>query len=403
MRDRILTVVSALVAGAISIALAACGSEGSSAADDGLEDGLEGASVKVGYVASLSGFLAPFDTLVTNGAKLAVEEINADGGVAGRVRLELQLYDNKSDPAVTTTVTQALIDDGADVLLPPCNADFQVAVASVADREGTPVFSPCNADPTITRRFPIYTPAGMGGNRQAAAMADYVASAGLSRAYVLDAPDFLFVKLISRYFRAAAEARDIAIVGTDVFKVGDTDFASQVTRIKNASPQPDVIVTGAFSPDIAIFAKQLRAAGVDIPIVGTDGADTGLTLKTGGAAVDGLTFTTFGFPSPGSPTADFYDAYEARFRDRPDGSYAALGYNAIKVLAAAIERAGSVDAEAIQTAIDEGMTVDDSATGSIVYPGGGERNPIVSVAVVQVRDRRLALLETLEPDDVPAP
>jgi branched-chain amino acid transport system substrate-binding protein len=396
----------ALLAIAVALFVGGCGGgdDDSSSAD---ASGTSSASslgdgpIKAGYIAALSGFLAPFDTPITQGSKLAVDDVNADGGVAGKNKIELDIQDMKSDAATVVTVAQQLIDAGSQVLLPGCNTDFQVAGAAVAEREKTLMVSPCNADPTISERFPVYFPVGMGGNRQAAAMADYVKSQGQENVYMLDAPDFLFVKLITKYFKEAAKTRDLTITATDTFKIGTTDFGSQIAKIKNASTKPDVIVTGMFAPDIAIFVKQLRAAGVDTPVMGTDGVDTGVTLKTGGDAVNGLTFTTFTFPTPGSPAEEFSKKFEKAYGNPPDGAYPMLGYNAIAVMSAAVAKAGSTDPKKVAEAI-KGLEVK-GATGSIKYPTDGDHNPVVPVAVVTIKDGKFTFVDNLNPTDVPAP
>ncbi|MEO8688904.1 MAG: ABC transporter substrate-binding protein [Solirubrobacteraceae bacterium] len=396
--------LAALLAVAVVTALGACG--GGDKGDSGgksssTSSGLGTGPIKAGYVAALSGFLAPFDTPVTQGSKLAVSDINAKGGVDGKNKLELDVQDMKSDAATVVTVAQQLLDDGSKALLPGCNTDFQVAGASVAQQQNTLMVSPCNADPTISQKFPVYFPVGPGGNRQAAAMADYVKEQDQGNVYILDAPDFLFVKLITKYFTAAAGTRDLKIVGKDTFKVGATDFAPQVAKIKNASTKPDVIVTGMFAPDIAVFVKQLRAAGVDTPVMGTDGVDTSVTLKTGGSAVDGLTFTTFSFPSPGSKAEKFSKAYKAEYGNPPDGAYPALGYNAMVVMSAAIAKAGSTDPKQLAEAI-KGLTVE-GATGPIKYPSDGDHNPAVPLSVVTIKDGKFTFVKDIDPTDVPAP
>jgi branched-chain amino acid transport system substrate-binding protein len=384
-------------------ALGACGGsdDSGSKSNTNASAGLGNGPVKAGYIAALSGFLAPFDTPVTQGSKLAVTDINSDGGVGGKNKITLDVQDMKSDAATVVTVAQQLIDAGSQVLLPGCNTDFQVAGASVAQDQKKLMFSPCNADPTISQKFPVYFPVGPGGNRQAAAMADYVKEKGQNNVYILDAPDFLFVKLITKYFTEAAKTRDLSIVGKDTFKVGATDFAPQIAKIKNASTKPDVIVTGMFAPDIAIFVKQLRAAGVDTPVMGTDGVDTSVTLKTGGSAVDGLTFTTFSFPSPGSDAEKFSKAYAAEYGDPPDGAYPALGYNAIAVMSAAVAKAGSTDPAKVADAI-KGLTVD-GATGPIKYPEDGDHNPAVPLSVVTIENGKFTFVKDIDPTDVPAP
>jgi len=359
-----------------------------------------GSSVKVGFDAALSGFLAPFDSLVTNGAKIATDQINAAGGINGKTKINLVLKDQKSDAATVVTVAQDLIDSGAQVLLPGCNLDYQVALASVAQRKNIPVFSPCNADPTVASQFSVYNPVGVGGNRQVAALETYVKSKGHKNIWVLNSNDNGYVKVITKYIRSNAKLYGLNVVGQDNYKVLGTDFSSNITKIQHASKKPDAILTGAFAPDIAVFVKQLRAAGVDTPVYGTDGCDTGLTLTTGGSAANGLTFTTFAFPKAGTATAKLYSDYKKKFGKTPDSAYVALGYNAIKVLAASIGKANSTDPKAIRTALKNLKVA--SPTGTIAYPSGTP-NPQVNVALVTVKNGKFQLVKEINPTKVAAP
>jgi branched-chain amino acid transport system substrate-binding protein len=252
-----------------------------------------------------------------------------------------------------------------------------------SQRKNVPVFSPCNADPTVPNQFSVYNPVGVGGNRQVAALATYMKSKGYKNIWVLNSNDNGYVKVITKYILANAKLYHFNVVGQDNYKVLGTDFSSNITKIQHASKKPDVIVTGAFAPDISVFTKQLRAAGVKTPVVGTDGCDTQVTLTTGGSAMNGLTFTTFAFPKAGTATAKLYKAYKAKFGKNPDSSYVALGYNAMKVLAASLGKAGSTDPAAIRTAL-KGLTVK-SPSGDLHYPATGAPNPKVNVAVVTVR------------------
>lgn len=363
---------------------------------------LQPGTITVGYGNNLTGFLAVHDSVISDGARVEVEEINAQGGIGGKVMIDLIVEDTKTDPGVSVQVARSLIQKDVDVLVLPCNTDFQVAMAAVAEKSNVFTLSPCNADPTLPARVDVYWPVGMGGNAQLAQLADHAVDQGYKTAYILDAPDFLYINLMTKYFTKAAEARGIEIVGQDTVKVGDTNFGSQVTKIKNASPQPDVIMTGLFTPFVNSFVTQLRGAGVDIPVIGTDGMDTGLHLQAGGKAAEGDTFTTFGFPEAGSPLDEFYKTMEAQTGKRPDGSYAALGAATIQVLAAAIEEAGSTDPADIAKVLADGITVD-SSLGEIQYPGGGDKNPTAPVAVVTVKNGKFELVNLGVPEDVPEP
>ena len=231
-----------------------------------------------------------------------------------------------------------------NVLILPCNTDFQVAMAAVANPRGQFMLSPCNADPTVAKKYGNYWPVGMAGNAQLAQLANYAKLRKIKKVYVLDAPQMLYVHLMAQYFRKAAPSRGIQIVGSDDIPFGATgfpqDYSAIATKIKNESNGAQAIMTGLFSPFVDFLARDLRRAGVNLPVLGTDGMDTQLNLTTGKDAVDGYGFTTFGYPDRGSPTARFYAQFRGKFGASPDGTYPALGYDTIKVLEAAVLKAG---------------------------------------------------------------
>ena len=274
-------------------------------------------------------------------------------------------------------------------------------MAAVAKAHNEFTLSPCNADPTAWHKFPIYWPVGVAGNAQMGQLAAYAQSAGLKRIYLLDS-NFLYIHLMAKYFKKAAPMFGIKIVGSSTIPFGATgfpsDFSAFVDKIKAAKPQ--AVMTGLFTPYVDTLTKQLRSAGSKVPVLGSDGMDTGLDLTAGGTAVNGNAFTTFGFPSPGSATAKFYADFAKFFHKRPDGSYAALGYETIKVLEAAVLRANSTDPKKIQAALSAGMTVN-GALGAITYPGHGEHNPTNNVAVIKIQNRKFTLVKLGVPTRVP--
>jgi branched-chain amino acid transport system substrate-binding protein len=371
--------------------------------------GLGKGTIKVGYGNNLTGFLAVHDKLISNGAKLAVEQINSKGGIGGKVKIALNLEDVKSDPAVSVQVANDLIGKHVGVLVLPCNTDYQVAMASVAQRKKQFTLSPCNADPTVAKKFPVYWPVGMAGNAQMAQLASYAKLRKYKRVYVLDSPSFLYVQLMAKYFEKAAPSRGISIVGTDHIPFGATGFggtpesyAAIVTKIKNLQTKPQAIMTGLFSPFVDFLARQLKSQGVKIPIIGSDGMDTGVNLQVGGSAVNGYGFSTFGSPDKGTATARFYAQFRKRFGASPDGTYPALGYDTIKALEAAVLKAGSTDPKKIQAVLSRGMTVR-GALGSVHYLGHGQHNPTNVVVVDQIKGGKFVKVLKSVPKKVPAP
>jgi branched-chain amino acid transport system substrate-binding protein len=367
---------------------------------------LKKGTITVGYGNNLTGFLAAHDVLISNGAKLAVEQINKAGGIGGKVKIKLILRDVKSRPDVSVQVARDLMKAKVRVLVLPCNTDFQVGMAAVANPRGQFMLSPCNADPTVGRKYGNYWPVGMAGNAQLAQLANYAKLRKYRRVYVLDAPQMLYVHLMARYFKKAAPSRGIQIVGTDDIPFGATgfpqDYSAIATKIKNNSNGAQAIMTGLFSPFVDFLARDLRRAGVNLPVIGTDGMDTQLNLTTGKDAVNGYAFTAFGFPDKGSPTARFYAQFKGRFGGSPDGSYPALGYDTIKVLAAAVIKSGSLDGKVIQAALANGMTIQ-GALGPVRYKGSNQHNPTNIVAALQIKGGKFVKVLKGVPKNVPAP
>jgi branched-chain amino acid transport system substrate-binding protein len=364
--------------------------------------GLRKGTLKVGYGNNLSGFLAVHDHLISNGAILAVEQINAKGGVGGKVRLNLNLKDVKSDTAESVKVANQLVAAKSDVVMLPCNTDFQVAMTAITQRKNIFTLSPCNADPTLGARFSHYWGVGMAGNAQGAQLATYVKKLRKKRAYVVDAQAQLYVQTMAKYFKKAAKSRKIRIVGSTKVPVPGEDYSSAVTKIKNTSPKPDVIMTGIFNPFLGTLIKNLRAQGVKTPVVGTDGAESAPILALPAATTNGTAFTTFGYPTRGSATATFYAQYKKRFGAKPDGSFAALGYEAVKVLEAAILKANSTDPKKIEAALSNGLSVR-GALGPIKYAGHGRHNPSTIVVVDRIKSKRFVLALKSVPKNVPRP
>ena len=402
MRRRRVTggvIAAALIAFAV-FAAAGFGSSGPQAVT------LKKGTITVGYGNNLTGFLAAHDVLISNGAKLAVEQINKKGGIGGKVKINLMLRDVQSRPDTSVQVARDLLNAKVNVLVLPCNTDFQVAMAAVANPKGQFMLSPCNADPTVAAKYGHYWPVGMAGNAQGAQLASYAKLRKYKKIYVLDAPQMLYMHLMAKYFKKAAPSRGLQIVGGDDIPVGATgppqDYSAIATKIKNNSNGAQAIMTGLFSPFVDFLARDLRRAGVDLPVIGTDGMDTQLNLTTGKEAVNGYGFTTFGFPDKGSPTARFYAQFKGRFGASPDGTYPALGYDTIKVLEAAVLKAGSINGKAIEAALAKGMTVH-GALGPIRYKGSSQHNPTNIVAAVQIKNGRFVKALKSVPKKVPSP
>jgi ABC-type branched-subunit amino acid transport system substrate-binding protein len=312
---------------------------------------LEAATFRIGLAQ-----LTRRDVEIGRAAALAVEEINASGGVEGAVRLELVTPDEAGEPG---DVVRRLAQRGVQALVLTCERDAVREQADVAQRTQVLAFTPCNEEPALPSRFPVVWPVSLPANAEAAALADFALTRGYKTANVVgDGP-------IARYLRAALATRNIGSGG-----------------------------------DVTIFTGSPSGLPAARPLLGTHLLDTEAFLQLAGA--EGVAFTTYGFPTPNSAAGEFYAAFEKQYGRAPSGSWVALGYDAVTVLAKAMGDAASVDPDAIAERIGRGLEID-GGLGEITYPGSGEHIPETAAAVVQVRGGKRVLVEKSLPEDVPPP
>jgi branched-chain amino acid transport system substrate-binding protein len=349
----------------------------------------------IGGAISLTGSLAYADVPAQKGMQLAIDEINAAGGIGGKTKISLKLKDSRSDPSQTSIAAQELIDDGVNVLVTPCDADPSIGAGQIAQQAGVAAFSTCASSPNLPlavgdhmfMNFPA-------DNVQATVSAKYAFDSGYKSAYILVSPDTAYTQL-PLYFKTVFEKLGGKVIAQDNFSMGQQDFGAQVTKIKALSPAPDVIMTAAYEPDFPAFIKQLRAAGVTIPVIGSDGIDSPTTFALGTVA-EGVVFSTAGFAAPGSPLEAYNVKYKAKYGTDPDTIYTAIGYDLIKVLEAAVLKAGSTDRTAIWQAVRTLENVQ-GATSTITYKGT-IGIPIRQVALIKIVQGQRQLVRQEAPD-----
>jgi branched-chain amino acid transport system substrate-binding protein len=386
--------VGVAIATAATVIVASCG--GSSGGDN--------STYPIGYDSSQTGLLAYSDVPASKGVQMAIDEINADGGIGGKWKIELTLQDNRSEAAQSAVVAQDLVSKNVKFLICTSDADPCTAAGQIAQKAGIPIMSTAATSPTLPGSVgnDMFMSV-FGDNTQTTALADYAIGKGYRAAYLLCSPDSSYTSKSCDYFSQVFEKKGGSIVGRGSFTLGAADFSAEVTKIQNMSPAPDVIMTPAYPPDAPTFIKQLRAAGVETPVISIDGVDSQDTISAGGPAVEGLVFTTHGFPAAGTPTAAFWAAYQAKYGSPPDSVFAATGYDLIKVVEAGVIAADSTDPAKVRDAIDNLENVQ-GATGTITYKGQN-RIPLKTVYLVQIKDGKFELLDTVQPNpaDIPAP
>lgn len=412
MKRRLMILLGVVLTLGLAVAAAGCGGSSSSSGDTQPADtsapadtgaaagggttaeGGEALTLRIGFSAALSGPYAAYDSPLKNGMDFAAQEINAAGGP---VTVEIVTKDNKGDQTQTLTTAQELLDDGINVQV-MTTADAGPAVAQLVSTAGGIISVGGNTAPAIVRdggeRVFAFV---FGDNQQASAGAQYACDSGYKTAYTLGSPDIPYTKDMPGFFADAfAQICGGEIVGEDTFKIGQTEFGPQVTKIQNASPAPDVIFSPIFVPDSGAFLKQLRSAGVTTPFITTDGNDSGLFVDSGGSAVDGTVYSTHGFASPGSELEAFITAYTDWKGEPPESNtFEAIGRDNVYAFVEAAKNAGSVEPDALLAAVLQLKDVP-LLTGTMTMDPE-TRFPDKEITLVQMKGTEYTLLEQLIP------
>ncbi|HRJ70889.1 MAG TPA: ABC transporter substrate-binding protein [Terrimicrobiaceae bacterium] len=349
-------------------------------------------ATRIGFFAPMSGAQASFGTDALNGAKLAVEELNAGGGVLGHP-VKLMVKDTQSRTDETEAVVAELTDsDKAAVLIGEIATDRSLVAAPLAQARGVPMITPASTSEKVTAVgdgiFRVcYTDAF-----QAGVMAKFARSIDVQKAAILSDASTPYSAGLAESFRKEFSALGGTIVAEESYRTGDKDFAAQLQAIKAQSPE--IIFLPSYYAEAALIIQEARKQGIDAPFLGTDGWDSPEFLKVGGGAVDNSYFCShFASETTSEAVKRFVGAYAAKFGNAPP-PLAALTYDAVMLAADALKRAGSTDPAGLRQAL--AATADfPGVTGGITFDA--DRNPRKPGIVIRVDEGKFTYLETVDP------
>jgi branched-chain amino acid transport system substrate-binding protein len=321
--------------------------------------------IKIGFAIAQSGFMSAYDTPGFKAAVLKIEEINAAGGLLGR-KIEYSVSDTKTEREQSAKAGAELVQKGVDLLVISADYDFGAPAGLAAKRANIPAISLGAADPKMGVQGvgPLVFTANGAAQVEGINMAEWAnKKKGFKRAYVLEDQTIEYSKSGCAGFRAAWKRLGGELVGNDVFKNDDPSIAAQITRIKAVSPPPEAIYLCSFTPGGASVIRQIRAAGVDTPIL----ANVGMTDDYWLGAVPNLsnfyvpTFMSIFGDDPRPELNAFLKKYEAKYGARPESAYSVLGYSLIEQWSKAVEKAKTTKGEPVVAVLesfkDEPLTV----------------------------------------------
>jgi branched-chain amino acid transport system substrate-binding protein len=331
---------------------------------------------KIGVNMALTGATAPFDQPALAGLKMAVAEINAKGGIGGKSKIVLTIQNDRSDAGQAAADSQTLASQGINFMMLPGDPSVSIPAGTVAQRHNIPMMTCLASLPTQRQAIgPYFFGGESADNVVAAAEALYAVSHGMKTAFTMVGPDQAYTQNYPRYFAEAFTASGGKLLGTDTFRQGTTDFSPQIQKIRSLHPQPAVIESSMYEPELPAFIKQLRAAGVQTRLLLSDASDTP-TIEQLGSLVNGLTFSTLGFPTPGSKLASFYTRFKQRYGHQPPNVLAAVCYDSMYVIAEAVKRAGTANPASVVRALNSITHFNTGVLGNTTYSKGFPLRPI---------------------------
>ncbi|UMY16342.1 ABC transporter substrate-binding protein [Methylobacterium organophilum] len=307
--------------------------------------------IVVGFAVSKSGWMQAYSVPPMVAAKIKIDEINAAGGLLGR-KIRTVEADVKTDQIQGTKAAQEVIGKGADLVVVDCDFDVGGPAALKAQAAGKISFFLCAGDPKAgvdgigKFSFSGGNAAPLGG----IALATWAyEKRGFRKAYVLTDDTIAYSKSECAGFKHEWPLLEGAkLVGTDTFQNADPSIAVQINRIKALGEKPDVIALCTFTPGGASAVRQLRAAGIDTPIVSGIAMD-GTYWLSAVPDLSNLCVSAFGSiygDAPEPALASFIDKYKAQ-AGAPATAYPLTGYALVELWAKAVERAGSTDTKPV--------------------------------------------------------
>ena len=353
----------------------------------------ESNSIVIGSILALSGGQASFGINTKKGIELAIQQIEASGGLLGK-KIKLVSMDDQSKPEEAATImTRLATQDKVVAVLGDIASSNSLAMAPIAQANHVPMVSPSSTNPKVTAVGDYIFRVCFIDPFQGTVMAKFAMNTlGAKRVAILRDMKNDYSIGLADFFAKTFVAMGGEIVSDESYAEGDVDFKSQLTSIK--AKNPEAIFVPGYYTEVGLVARQAQELGVTVPLLGGDGWDSTKLTEIGGAAMNGNYFSNHYSPDDPSPVGQkFLADFKAAYGIVPDGM-AVTGYDAMLVLADAIQRAGSTEPEALRAALAQ-TTNFPGASGTITIDAA--RNAVKPAVVLRVQDGHFVFQEKVEP------
>lgn len=389
-KGRHLKIVGALLGAALMTAVfTGCGDQNGGSKSD---------TIKIGANFELTGNAANYGSAALDGLKLAVKEANDAGGIDGK-KLEIESVDCKSEAAESANATTKLVTDKVVAVVGPATTGDVLAAVPIVTDSKIPLIAPAGTSPKVTvddngTVKPFIFRSCFIDPQQGEVMATFATkSLQAKKAAIFVDSSTDYSKNLGKVFKEKFEAAGGQIVDEEAFVQKDQDFKTTLTKIKSANP--DVIFIPAYYEEVGKIVKQARELGITAPLLGTDGWDDNKVVDIAGKDALNNTFYSTHYSDQDKDVQNFIEMFKKENDGKDPNVFAALGYDAGKMLIEAIKQAKSTDPQKIRDALEN---LKDVKVGTGVISMDKNHNPIKSAVIIEMKDGNKVMKDKIAPE-----
>ncbi len=334
-------------------------------------------TIKIGVIMPMTGQVSAYGVQSVNAARMFEEELNAAGGINGK-KIQLIVEDDEAQPAKTTNAFKKLVaNDKVVAIVGALTSACSLAITDEAQQKKIVMISPSSTNDTVTSAGEFIFRACYNDSFQGQVVAQFAnESLGAMTAAILFDNANDYSKGLTQNFKEKFEAVGGTVIAEESYATGETDFSAQLTKI--AGTNPDVVFLPDYYSTVSVIAKQVRALGITVPMLGADGWDE-ITNNAGDEVIDCYYSNHYAPDADDPEVRKFVAAYQAKYNGETPNALAALAYDSMNILTDAIAKAGT-DPDALQAAMME--TNKKFVTGNITF--NDIRNPVKSAVMLRI-------------------
>jgi len=350
--------------------------------------------ITLGLYLSLTGDKADFGVSTRNGVNIALEEVNAAGGLLGQ-QVRAVAEDTRGDSNEAASAVTRLIDrEHVCGVIGEVASSLSLAGGRICQRRGIPMISPSSTNPAVTQIGDNVFRVCFLDPFQGEVMARFAKnSLHVSRVAIFKDQGSAYSTGLADAFRRSFTALGGQVVDEQSYRESDTHFSAQISSM--LARQPEALFVPGYYAQLALIAREVRGAGFQGRMLGGDGWSSNTLTQNDDDKLVG-DFYSEGFAPEGATTPvaqRFVQKYREKNRVEPNG-LAALGYDAALVLFDAIRRANSAEPARIKAALATTRGVQ-GATGTITL--NAQRDAVKSAVILEVRENSVRYRETVNP------